>query len=595
MRTGSAARGPILAVLPFRAADDRVALLAQGRLEDVCGELARFPELQVISWRSGLAVADLPDREAGTRLGATHLLRGRLEEHGGWLRVTATLVDCAAGTQLWHERFEAPAADVFTLQDEVVARIAATFTARLEESALHDARRKPTESLAAYEATLRGLALLRQGTVAADEEARRLFEQALERDPTYARAQAGLSLSWFNEWSCQHWSCFEENGRRAYEHAHRALDLDDRDPLLHLVLGRLLLYRREHEQASWYLDRALALCPNDARLLIELSVCEAYLGRPEIGIERAAKAMRLNPYHSNDYYAYAALPHLMARRFDRAVALIGKATGVPIVDNPANAAVALAHVGRIEEAQRQLARYIEAFRERITYGREPEPGEAVRWLLDTNPYRREEDRELIREGFRMLGQAHASAPSTDAPGTGLLAPQGETWVAVYAGRRALLPDLVGLHDIRRLLARPGEQLHCLDLAGRGDDADQGEAVLDAEARQKLKARIRELQETIAEAEAMNDLGRAGRARGEMEALVEALSKALGLGGRSRRLGNLTERARSTVTARIRHAIRKVEGLHEPLARHLDNSIRTGTFCCYRPERPVSWRTSDVVS
>lgn len=49
MRTGSAARGPILAVLPFRAADDRVALLAQGRLEDVCGELARFPELQVIS------------------------------------------------------------------------------------------------------------------------------------------------------------------------------------------------------------------------------------------------------------------------------------------------------------------------------------------------------------------------------------------------------------------------------------------------------------------------------------------------------------------------------------------------------------------
>src|SRR5690606_1069373 len=88
---------------------------------------------------------------------------------------------------------------------------------------------------------------------------------------------------------------------------------------------------------------------------------------------------------------------------------------------------------------------------------------------------------------------------------------------------------------------------------------------------------------------MNDLARAQRARAELDPLVETLARALGLGGRSRRLGSLTERARSTVTARIRHAIRRLESAHAPLARHLENAVRTGTFCAYKPEQPVAWR------
>ena len=123
----------------------------------------------------------------------------------------------------------------------------------------------------------------------------------------------------------------------------------------------------------------------------------------------------------------------------------------------------------------------------------------------------------------------------------------------------LLPDLKGFSDIQRLLERPGEEIHCLDLAERLPSEHGGDEVLDDRARAALKARIRDLQEEIAEAEDRNDIGRTERLRAEFDTLVETLSQALGLGGRSRRLGSLAERARTTVTWRIRHAVQADRG------------------------------------
>jgi TolB-like protein len=603
---GESERGPVLAVLPFAApgASEADALIAQGLHEDVCGELSRFRAFAVISPMSVAAVADRSDAEIGAALGATHVLRGRLRRAGETLEVAASLVGCADARQLWTERLAAPAEAFFSLQEGIVARIVATLAARLEETVLAEARRRPTESLAAYALTLRGLAKLREATLAADEEARGLFTRALELDPTCARAHGGMALSYFNEWSCAFWARFYENARLAYAHAHRALGFDDRDAMLHLVIAKVQLFRREYEQASWYLDRALALCPNDADLLIQIANAETFLGRPEVALGHVARAMRLNPYHPNIYYIYAAIAHLFAGDLATALAFGTRNDGLPFVDAPAFLAIACAHAGRMEEAHRALAEYRAAFRERITFGREPAPGEPARWMLEINPFRRAQDVALLREGFRLLGEPigmpepvllpvlgdEPDLPEEAAPpAEPLLARAGEGWVAEYDGRRVVLPDLKGLVDIRRLLERPGEEIHCLDLAERGDDAFQGEAVLDDAARQAIKRRIRDLQEDLAEAEDMNDLGRAERARAELDRLVETLSKALGLGGRGRRLGDAAERARTTVTWRIRHAVRRIETAHPGLGRHLANSVRTGMFCVYQPERSVRWR------
>jgi len=589
-------KGPIVAVVPFQTAgeDGHDRLVAQGLLEDICGELTRFPTLQVISWMSGLAVADLPDPEVGRRLGATHVLRGSLRRMGTRLRVSAALVDARDATQVWREQFDAPVDGLFEIQDEIVGRISATLVARLEERILTEARRKPTEMLAAYEVTLRALMLLRQGSREADEQARTLFHQALELDPNYARAHGGLSLSYFNQWSCQFWATYDDNGRKAYAHAHRALDLDDSDPMLHLVIGRILLYQRQFDQASWYFDRALALCPNDAGTLIELAICEVFLGRPDIAVAHAEEAMRLNPYHPNHYYAYAAFAYFAAHEFETALAVGANAVDVPIVDMPAYSAVALAYLGRLDEARRHLTEFEAGFREKITYGREPLPGESFNWILTINPYRRKVDEDFLREGFRLLGAQTDLVPQNDAPVAVDTRPErlvqkGDGWMVQFRGHQIVVGDMKGLHDIRRLLERPGDELHCLDLAERMEESYAGDETLDSTARQALKLRIRDLQEELAEAEDMNDLGRALRLNSEMEELLGVLSAALGLRGRTRRLGSLAERARTTVTWRIRHAVRKLGEAHAPLGKHLENSVRTGTFCSYKPEHPVEWR------
>ena len=319
---------------------------------------------------------------------------------------------------------------------------------------------------------------------------------------------------------------------------------------------------------------------------------DAHLGRPEVGIERAARAMKLNPAHPGYYPGVAALVHLIAGDFATAVELGNRSTGVATVDIPAFWAVACAHLGELDGARVYFARYEAAFRDKILFGHETRPGEAVAWFFEHNPFRREEHVELLAEGFRLIGAPlpQPASPLVANPDRPALFTQlGNGWVAEYDGRQVLLPDLKGFGDIQRLLARSGEEIHCLDLAERVPSDHGGDEVLDDKARAAIKARLRDLQDEIAEAEDHNDIGRTERLRAEFETLVETLSRALGLGGRSRRLGSLAERARTTVTWRIRHAVRRIETAHPDLGRHFAHSLRTGTFCSYSPEHAVAWR------
>ena len=152
------------------------------------------------------------------------------------------------------------------------------------------------------------------GTVEADAEARRFFERALEIDPAYARAYAGLSLSHFNEWSCQAWAQWDEKERLAHDYARRALSLDETDAMVQVVLGRILVYRRRYDEAAHHLERALLLNPNDTDVLVHAGLCQAYLGDPEAALATASKAMRLNPAFPPWYAAPAGLSLFMLGR-----------------------------------------------------------------------------------------------------------------------------------------------------------------------------------------------------------------------------------------------------------------------------------------
>jgi hypothetical protein len=188
-------------------------------------------------------------------------------------------------------------------------------------------------------------------------------------------------------------------------------------------------------------------------------------------------------------------------------------------------------------------------------------------------------------------------PAKPASATLTMSRDDDSWIIGYAGARTRVPDSLGLRYLDLLVRNPGRELAALELvqlAGatgaastgvRADDlhevsgADAGD-VLDRQAKDAYRQRITELGQELAEAEEWNDLGRASRLREERDFLVRELAAATGLGGRSRRLGSESERARINVTRAIRSAISRIRDRAPDAAAHLDQTVRTGTRCFY---------------
>ncbi len=203
-------------------------------------------------------------------------------------------------------------------------------------------------------------------------------------------------------------------------------------------------------------------------------------------------------------------------------------------------------------------------------------------------------------GSEAAGEAPPAPAPTPSDDAGIFFPEGEFWTLAYAGRTLRLRDTKGLHYIARLLAAPGAEVHVGDLValGAADDAEaaprsgaEGDlgTVLDPRARAEYKRRLDDLREELAEATAGGDLGRAARAREEIDLITRELSAAYGLGGRPRTAGDPAERWRKAVTNQIRRSLERIRAEHPALGLHLEKGLRTGVFCSYTPERPVTWQ------
>jgi uncharacterized membrane protein len=184
----------------------------------------------------------------------------------------------------------------------------------------------------------------------------------------------------------------------------------------------------------------------------------------------------------------------------------------------------------------------------------------------------------------------------------------------FAGATCQLKDARGLHYIAYLLQHPHQEFHVLSLIGAStslseeaadpqtfQDTDQpldhttgisdaGE-VLDPQARAAYKQRLTELRTELAEAQTFHDLGRSERLTAEIDFLTQELARALGLGGRARRVGSPAERARVNITRAIKLALRKISDHHPALGQHLATTIKTGAYCSYTPDPrlPITWQ------
>ncbi|HEX2101804.1 MAG TPA: tetratricopeptide repeat protein, partial [Candidatus Synoicihabitans sp.] len=386
----------------------------------------------------------------------------------------------------------------------------------------------------------------------------------------------------------------------------RAEALDPNDQAVQIILGRIQQYRRRFNEAEHHFQRALALAPNDAEALIHLSTYFAMQGQPELGITLAERSLDLNPLCPYRLYPYAAIPYFVARRYREALELGQKAPVTVMVDLPGYYAAAAGYLEDRALASTMIVEFDRQFRERIMNGREPEPEEQLLWVRHVNPFRRPEDLEHLVDGIERARKFVSPLPAKLGPTETASGPaptprllhwpiantfrvEGSLWTIAYEGHVVHLPELKGYRDIAYLLARPDDEVHCLALAGR-DDRTSGAAdeVLDRRARRAYQSRIQELRAELAEAADANDPGRTRRAQEELDALVQEVARATGIGGRSRKLGDPAERARTAVTWRIRKAVKTLSQLHAALGKHLSNSLQTGVFCRYSPEKPVDW-------
>ena len=166
---------------------------------------------------------------------------------------------------------------------------------------------------------------------------------------------------------------------------------------------------------------------------------------------------------------------------------------------------------------------------------------------------------------------------------------GALWHLRFAGTEVHVPDAKGLRDIATMLGLPNREIHVRALLGLIGPATGADDMLDERAKAEYRQRILALDEELDLADVSGDADRAVAAAAERTALIRELAAATGLGGRPRPLADETEKARKSVTARIRHAIARLADVHPQLAEHLEASVQTGTQCTYAPADPVTWR------
>ena len=320
---------PSIAVLPFEnlSGDPKQERLAGGLTEDVITDLSRFRELFVIARNSTEVYKGKPVdvRQVARDLGVQYVLEGSLQVDGDQVRITAQLIDGTTGNHVWAERYDRPLDDVFVVQDEVTKKIAGTLAPSmggvLTRAGREGARRKPPESLQAYDNYLLGIEHKHRFTREDNKKAHELLAKAVEIDPSFARAYVGLAMVNYvaidNGWT----SSRKETLDNAFGALRTALTLAPSDNQAHLMLGVYYLYVGDLERSLAEHEKALSLNPNDADVLVLTAWNMPWFGRPEQGIELADRAVRLNPNFPDLYNPALLLVYFYAGQYDRALAV----------------------------------------------------------------------------------------------------------------------------------------------------------------------------------------------------------------------------------------------------------------------------------
>jgi len=354
-----------IVVLPFAnlSGDPAQDYFADGVTENLTTDLSRIRGSFVIARNTAFTFNGkaIDAKEIGKQLDVRYILEGSVQRDQNRVRVNAQLIDAETGAHLWADRFEEDVADLFKLQDQIVARLANSLGNELiVAEAQRDAR---IHNLDAFDLTMRGRALQlrsqQQRTKENNNAARAMFERALAIDPNDAAALAGEASTYMVDHVFGWGNPDVDYDAKVVGVADRSIAIDPQDARPYSIKSLYLTNANHPVEGLRAADAGLAVNPNDALLHSARGLAENYLRNFEQGISEVGQAMRLSPRDPNlgAWHGFKSEAELGLGHFDAAIDEANKAidAGYRVFLPYAQLAVAYALKGNLEEAKAALA------------------------------------------------------------------------------------------------------------------------------------------------------------------------------------------------------------------------------------------------
>ncbi len=390
---------PAIAVLPFSNMTGDLAqeYFSDGISEDIITALSKLRWFFVIARNSSFIYKDraVHMKQIAEELGVGYVVEGSVRKVGDRVRITAQLNDVTTGSHIWAERYDRNIADVFAVQDDITEAIVAAIEPQLYAAENFRAKRKPPESMDAWDLVMRALSHYWRVTRQDNMVAQALLEKATAIDPNYGQAFGVLATSYMFT-AHMGWADTALAMKIAEPSAMAAIRADSEDPWAHNALAHVCLFARRFDNSLAEFELALRLNPNFALAQGYYGLSLSYNGRWQEADEAARRALRLSPRDpfSAVYCGIAAYAQFIGRNYDEAMRLSREAIRQrgDFVGAHRVLTSAAGMAGQVDTATRALQEL-----------RRAQPNISLAWIATEMPIRQDAEREHYLEGLHRAG------------------------------------------------------------------------------------------------------------------------------------------------------------------------------------------------